>query len=43
MQWPEEECDLGPKLNGAPGSGCSWDCKKTCYCGDGKVDDGEEV
>jgi len=37
-----EECDAGEK-NGQPGSGCSKDCKKKSYCGDGHVDEGEEV
>src|SRR3569833_1973520 len=37
-----EECDAGEK-NGQPGSGCSKACKKKSYCGDGHVDEGEEV
>lgn len=38
VQKPYEECDLGPALNGAPGSGCSATCKWTHWCGDGKTD-----
>ena len=34
MQYPEEECDLGPELNGKPGSGCDEHCHKRGYCGD---------
>jgi cysteine-rich repeat protein len=37
VQYPYEECDLGPKLNGAPNSGCSKDCKRVPWCGDGVV------
>lgn len=40
LQAPEE-CDLGVKLNGAPGSSCTKDCKKCPVCGDGNVDAGE--
>ncbi|KAH8896954.1 hypothetical protein GQ53DRAFT_529985 [Thozetella sp. PMI_491] len=42
VQSPYEECDLGPKLNGAPGSGCSKDCKKVSFCGNGILEQGEE-
>ena len=40
-----EECDLGPELNGKEGSGCTADCRKcpVAVCGDGKLDQGEEV
>ncbi|PMD57550.1 uncharacterized protein K444DRAFT_29930 [Hyaloscypha bicolor E] len=34
VQYPEEECDLGPELNGKPGSGCDAHCHKCGYCGD---------
>jgi cysteine-rich repeat protein len=37
VQYPWEECDLGPKLNGAPKSGCSYDCQIVPFCGDGVV------
>lgn len=43
VQYPQEECDLGPELNGKPGSGCTKDCKKCGFCGDRTVDSGEEV
>lgn len=45
VQYPEEQCDLGPKLNGAWGSGCDENCQTCSYCGDGVVDSelGEEV
>jgi len=36
------ECDLGKDLNGAPNSGCSKDCKKCPYCGDGIVNTPDE-
>jgi hypothetical protein len=44
VQHPQEECDLGfgPNGNGAPGSGCTWDCKICGRCGDGYKDPGEE-
>jgi cysteine-rich repeat protein len=45
VQRPQEQCDLGPKLNGAPNSGCSKDCQYLPVCGNGKVEPeaGEEV
>ncbi|KAK4647078.1 uncharacterized protein QC761_122320 [Podospora bellae-mahoneyi] len=44
---PEEECDLGWKFNGAPGSKCSANCTKVDVpcpptCGNGVVDPGEQ-
>ena len=41
IQYPEE-CDLGPKLNGAPGSGCTSDCRHCPICGDGIKEGVEE-
>ncbi|KAG4439027.1 hypothetical protein IFR05_005491 [Cadophora sp. M221] len=38
VQAPYEECDLGPKLNGAWNSGCSDNCTCVPVCGDGKVE-----
>ncbi|KAH6720852.1 hypothetical protein BKA61DRAFT_471211 [Leptodontidium sp. MPI-SDFR-AT-0119] len=38
VQPPYEECDLGPKLNGAWNSGCSENCTCVPVCGDGKVE-----
>ena len=38
MQHPQEQCDLGPELNGAPGSGCSATCQNCGYCGDSIVE-----
>lgn len=38
VQYPYEQCDLGPELNGAPGSGCDAHCQKCGYCGDGHID-----
>jgi hypothetical protein len=38
VQYPEEQCDLGPELNGKPGSGCSSTCQTCGYCGDSIVE-----
>ena len=39
-----KQCDLGDQ-NGVLGSGCDKSCKKCAVpvCGDGKLDEGEEV
>ncbi|KAH8769460.1 hypothetical protein F5882DRAFT_508283 [Hyaloscypha sp. PMI_1271] len=42
MADPFEQCDLGPKLNGAWNSGCSKNCTCTPVCGNGIKEDGEE-
>jgi len=42
IQAPYEQCDLGPELNGAAGSGCSADCKIVPCCGNGILEAGED-